>query len=587
MPKFDLNYLTQELRKHLGEPCSTEKIIKTLDVAYRLHSGQFRETRNSLSRPPYILHPVGVAILAHKHLDLVTLPDSHEDIIMAALTHDILEDTDLTASELGRICSARVAEIVQSLTKPGVRQNETHVERNQRFLDQIIRGGVSPMYLKICDSMHNLGRPGQSPPKLIKKAIRKARNDYMTFFDKGLNSTKFKRLYESRIHETSKQVQKIEVEESGKPPLTLEEAINRAVLYSGQKVIELHDIRDIFEELTSAAFSLELPSNEILDYILGEHPSIHQKIRVALNKKIESGMIARKDMPKTLRNGLWEGVDRLFILDTGFKGIGDAARVYLFGYSNKLCPAWVNQNTLKLIFNFLTERLRSTERTKYVALSSDAGTLGIDLLPGDIEQAAFTYEGLIELRDLLKNADYIRNLLKTELLKIFEEKEINLVTAIESRIKEPRSIVNKLKRRKYSSIKEVEDIVGFRFVCLDTSDQKKIYTVISEVCKSSILVASTPKSEQTFHFGLVHSKEGYKACHFLASFHTGKKHYLPVTCEFQIRTVFQDAWARVSNTVMYKKSRKTNHVVECLNNLAELRDKSDAIIDQLFMTEQK
>lgn len=583
MAKFDLKHLTQQLNVALGKERCTEKILATLELAYESHQGQFRETRdNTLPRPPYILHPLGVAILAHKYFDKNNLPDTHEDIIMAALAHDLLEDTDLTASELGRICSVRVAEIVQALTKPGVKQDETHTKRNERFLEQIACGGPSVMYLKICDSMHNLGRPAQSPPRLIKKAVRKAQKEYMTFFDKGFDSESLKFLYEDRIFETSKILQKIQIENSEKKLFPLVEAVNQAVLYSGQKILELHDIRDIFEELTGAAFSSELSKEELFDYLIPTDHSIHQKTRVTLRNKLESGKLERNDMPKSLRNGFWEGVDRVFILDTGLKGRSEAKRTYVFGYSNRFCPDWVNENTLKLIFSYLTERLRLTENTKYVALSSDAGSLGLDLLPGEIEKVCMTYSDLIELRDLLSYATYIRNIIKTELAKSIDNTHISLVTALETRIKEPRSIVAKMIARKLSSILDIDDIVGFRMVCLNTTDQKKLLKLVNDVCTSQLL-ATYQKDDDAWKTdtSLVQSKEGYKAHHLLFSFRAHGLHELPIRCEFQIRTVFQDAWARVSNAVLYKKYGKLNEIKQILKTLSELRDKSDGIIDQI------
>lgn len=583
MAKFDLSNLSQMLRSALGKELLTRKILDALELAYDLHNGQFREIRDSkLPRLPYILHPVGVAILANKYFDQCSLPDSHEDIIMSALSHDLLEDTGLTASELGRICSARVAEIVQALTKPGVMQGETHVMRNQRFLEQIIHAGPSAMYLKICDSMQNLSRPEQSPPLLIKKALRKAQREYLTFFDRGLKEDSLKTFYESRIFETSKLLKHIEIEDSERKVLTLEEAVNRAAIYSAQKVLELHDIISIFEELTRATFSSELSKEELFDHIVPGDIFIDQKTRVTIHKMIDSGKLERTDLPKTLRDGFWPGIDRIFLFDTGVKRKGELKRVNVFGYSQGFCPEWVNEHSLKMIFHYLTERLRLAENTKYITLSSDAGSLGLDLLPGDIKKVNFTYNDLIELRDLLKYATYVKNLLQTELIKSIEYNNISLVAALETRIKEPRSIVNKMIVRKYRSIWDIDDIVGFRLVCLNTADQNRLLNLIVDVCASQTLSAYLKDVvTQKTNDCLIESKDGYKAHHMNFSFQARTQREFPIRCEIQIRTVFQDAWARVANALLYKKNENSKEIRQSFKNLSELRDKSDSIIDQI------
>src|SRR5688500_18792676 len=85
------------------------KDVARLAEAYRFseaaHSGQTRQ-----SGDPYISHPLAVAeILADWHLDGQTL--------MAALLHDVTEDTSVTKEEISDTLGRPVDELVVSVTK--------------------------------------------------------------------------------------------------------------------------------------------------------------------------------------------------------------------------------------------------------------------------------------------------------------------------------------------------------------------------------------------------------------------------------------------------------------------------------------
>ena len=82
-----------------------ELIKRAFVIARDAHEGQFRS-----SGEPYITHPVAVAsIIAEMHLD-------HE-AVMAALLHDVIEDTPYTESQLKDEFGASVAEIVDGVSK--------------------------------------------------------------------------------------------------------------------------------------------------------------------------------------------------------------------------------------------------------------------------------------------------------------------------------------------------------------------------------------------------------------------------------------------------------------------------------------
>lgn len=84
-----------------------KEVIDAILFAATSHAGQFRKD----SITPYINHPVEVMhLLAH------TGNISDNEILMAAVLHDVLEDTDVTAEELSERFGQRVTDIVIELT---------------------------------------------------------------------------------------------------------------------------------------------------------------------------------------------------------------------------------------------------------------------------------------------------------------------------------------------------------------------------------------------------------------------------------------------------------------------------------------
>ena len=101
-------YLFEDLKTLLSSYLPEEQVTQIQDaflVARDAHEGQSRS-----SGEPYITHPVAVArILAEMHLDHETL--------MAALLHDVIEDTPITKDQLASQFGQAVAELVYGVSK--------------------------------------------------------------------------------------------------------------------------------------------------------------------------------------------------------------------------------------------------------------------------------------------------------------------------------------------------------------------------------------------------------------------------------------------------------------------------------------
>lgn len=82
-------------------------ILKAAEFASNKHRGQFR--KGNLNTP-YINHPIKVAYV----LENIGIND--QDIIAAAILHDVVEDTDATKKDLQNVFNARIANMVMEVT---------------------------------------------------------------------------------------------------------------------------------------------------------------------------------------------------------------------------------------------------------------------------------------------------------------------------------------------------------------------------------------------------------------------------------------------------------------------------------------
>src|SRR5215467_15718088 len=102
--EMTLEDLLAEVRQYLT-PQDVETIQRAYNVANQAHMGTIRR-----SGEPYIEHPLEVALLlADMRIDA--------DSVVAALLHDVVEDTDFTLDELRQQFGDAVANIVDGVTK--------------------------------------------------------------------------------------------------------------------------------------------------------------------------------------------------------------------------------------------------------------------------------------------------------------------------------------------------------------------------------------------------------------------------------------------------------------------------------------
>ena len=122
-------------------------VKKAYDFAAKMHADQKRR-----SGEPYIIHPIQVAnILAQMKMD--------EETLAAAFLHDVVEDTDTTLQQLKEMFGAKVAMLVDGVTKLGkieyISKEERQIE-NYRKMFLAMAQDIRVVIIKLADRLHNM-----------------------------------------------------------------------------------------------------------------------------------------------------------------------------------------------------------------------------------------------------------------------------------------------------------------------------------------------------------------------------------------------------------------------------------------------
>ena len=131
-----------------------EQIKKAILVAKNAHFGQNRK-----SGMPYYTHPIAVAMHL---LDYTQDPD----LLIAALLHDVLEDTPYSAAQIRATFGERVADLVNQVThgysKAG---RQIKLNKSKDLTHLFLEGDQSAQLIKVADRLHNMETIAHHRPK--------------------------------------------------------------------------------------------------------------------------------------------------------------------------------------------------------------------------------------------------------------------------------------------------------------------------------------------------------------------------------------------------------------------------------------
>ena len=138
--------LIKSLRKGTTEE-SVKMIRRAFEFAREAHQGVRRK-----SGEPYILHPLAVAKIAVKGIGLGTKS------AVAALLHDVVEDTDYTVEDIANLFGPKIASLVDGLTKISEVMGSNTTKQAESFRKMILTlaDDVRVILIKIADRLHNM-----------------------------------------------------------------------------------------------------------------------------------------------------------------------------------------------------------------------------------------------------------------------------------------------------------------------------------------------------------------------------------------------------------------------------------------------
>ncbi|MCE3286094.1 MAG: diphosphokinase, partial [Steroidobacteraceae bacterium] len=256
-----INQLISKLETYLP-PDQVERVQEAYDFAFQAHDGQRRR-----SGEPYITHPVAVAdLLADLRLDAQTM--------IAAILHDVMEDTPNTKDEITERFGREVAELVDGVSKLDQVQfrsrAEAQAESFRKMLLAMVRD-IRVIMVKLADRTHNMRTLGAMPPAKRRSIARETLDIYAPIANRlGMHTIKreledlgFRALYPRRykvIESAVKAAKGNQKQFVGRIAASLKEALDLAGIVARIEGRE-KDAYSIYEKMRRKKLSL----NEVVD----------------------------------------------------------------------------------------------------------------------------------------------------------------------------------------------------------------------------------------------------------------------------------------------------------------------------------
>ena len=150
-------------------PDQANGVKRAYYFAEQAHYGQLRS-----SGEPYITHPLAVAgILAEMHMD-------HQSL-MAAMLHDVIEDTGIEKSAIGGQFGPTVAELVDGVSKLTQIEFSSLAEKqaeNFQKMTLAMAKDIRVILVKLADRLHNMRTLGVLKPEKSRRIARETLEIY-------------------------------------------------------------------------------------------------------------------------------------------------------------------------------------------------------------------------------------------------------------------------------------------------------------------------------------------------------------------------------------------------------------------------
>src|SRR5580704_17771061 len=256
-----ISELLDKLEGYLA-PAQVERVREAYEFGAERHQGQKR-----VSGEPYITHPVAVAdILADLKLDA--------DTLVAAILHDVIEDTPTAKAEIVSVFGQVVADLVDGVSKLDQIQfknrQEAQAESFRKMLFAMVRD-IRVIMVKLADRMHNMRTLGVMPPVKRRRIARETLEIYGPIAVRlGLYAVKldledlgFRALYPYRHRVLEREIKRVRGNQKqfiAKIAETFKSALKKVQITAGIEGREKH-LYSIYKKMQNKHISL----NEMVD----------------------------------------------------------------------------------------------------------------------------------------------------------------------------------------------------------------------------------------------------------------------------------------------------------------------------------
>jgi ppGpp synthetase/RelA/SpoT-type nucleotidyltranferase len=588
---YSLDWLKSDLERSIvGMTVDFKKLKSVLQLANRYHEGQYREHKDGgAQRIPYITHPVGVAKICAELWAYADLDDSLEDILATALTHDLLEDTPIELTELETATSARTTDLVQVLTKPMATSYANRTERNRAFLGAISSHGASAKFVKVCDAIHNLSRPNSMPVSLLEKTIRKAKRDYLPLTIDPHFSDEIRQ----RMEEVVQHAESILAKESTKVAhySTIETFLSYCVERSTGKILEAHDILDILLELPGIIKVHEGTIGSFEEDLLTSYltSSGRSQMHTLATKLLEKGFLTLSGKMFSREKVSVLPYKKIMALPYEGPVKDQAHRGYFFlAQENTKSPSWVSVSSLRAVVSVLSERQRERDARELSGYANWVANSKLLMDPRLAVELRMSREQIYHLARL-NDAAAIEIGAVLAAIELIGRDSGNEMLLVEHRIKSASSTATKLLKRFKGDWNKLDDVIGIRVLLINEVAVTRFMDIFNQQVNDpdSVWNSDVGLDLSTVLAKPVRSNSGYRAAHISFLVRTGLRGVEYVPCEIQVRTVFQDAWARIAHSLQYKaQGNSSRNLLRNLKKLAKMCEEADGVADQLSSGEK-
>ncbi len=122
---------------------SSDKIFESIEFATKAHSGQFRKG----TQVPYIIHPLNVARILIEY-------ECADEVIMAAILHDVVEDTPITLDDIKQNFGVQVTKLVAALSEPD--KSDSWENRKLHTINHLKNAPIEVLLIACADKLDNI-----------------------------------------------------------------------------------------------------------------------------------------------------------------------------------------------------------------------------------------------------------------------------------------------------------------------------------------------------------------------------------------------------------------------------------------------